>query len=552
MSVTCAELLVTLLERHGVRLVAGIPGGTILPIYDALAQSTQIRHLLVRHEQAAGFVAQGYARATGTIGVCLASSGPGATNLLTAVADAQRDSIPLLAITGQVPRAMIGTDAFQEVDTCAVARTVTKFSAQVRRADDLPGILASALAAALSGRPGPVWIDIPKDVQTECVSAASAEPRASAPALSAVLADAAVKAAAEAIAGARRPVLYLGGGLVHANAAPLARALAERQDIPAVMTLMALGTLPKGHPLSLGMLGMHGSRASHAVLRETDLLIALGARFDDRATGRLADFCPQAKVIHVDIDARELGKLRIPDIAIAADLEHVLRTLLPLLRPRARPLWRARVAALQAAHPDKAGGPTAPRALLHEVARAAPPEAIIVSDVGQHQMWVAQHYPLADARRWLTSGGLGTMGFGLPVAIGAAHARPEAPVICFTGDGGFLMNIQELATVAEADVNVKVIVLDNQSLGLVAQQQELFYASPGFGSRFAQATDFVTIARGFGIPAFDAGDAGVDRDFWSGVLRTPGPCLVRVPVDAREQALPIVPPGAAHWEAIGG
>ena len=552
MSVTCAELLVTLLERHGVRLVAGIPGGTILPIYDALACSTQIRHLLVRHEQAAGFVAQGYARATGTIGVCLASSGQGTTNLLTAVADAMRDSIPLLAITGQVPRAMIGTDAFQEVDTCALARTVTKFSAQVRCAADLPGILASAFSAALSGRPGPVWIDIPKDVQTECVSVACAGPQASIPAPPAMLADTAMRAAAEAIADARRPVLYLGGGLVHANATPLARALAERQDIPAVMTLMALGTLPKGHPLSLGMLGMHGSCASHAVLRETDLLIALGARFDDRATGRLADFCPQAKVIHVDIDARELGRLRIPDIAIAGDLGHVLRALLPLLQPRTRPLWQARVAALRAAHPDKEGGPTAPRALLQEVARAAPPEAIIVSDVGQHQMWVAQHYPLADARRWLTSGGLGTMGFGLPVAIGAAHARPEVPVICFTGDGGLLMNIQELATAAEADVNVKVIVLDNRSLGLVAQQQELFYASPGFGSRFAQATDYVTVARGFGIPAFDTGDAGADLDFWSGVLMTPGPCLVRVPVDAREQALPIVPPGAAHWEAIGG
>ena len=552
MSVTCAELLVTLLERHGVRLVAGIPGGTILPIYDTLARSAQIRHLLVRHEQAAGFVAQGYARATGRVGVCLASSGPGATNLLTAVADAQRDSIPLLAITGQVPRAMIGTDAFQEVDTCALARVVTKFSAQVRCADELPGILATAFSEAQSGRPGPVWIDIPKDVQTECVSDACALPQASPPALPATPADTIVEAAAEAIAGAQRPILYLGGGLVQAQAAPLARALAECQDMPAVMTLMALGTFPKGHPLSLGMLGMHGSRASHAVLRETDLLIALGARFDDRATGRLADFCPQAKVIHVDIDARELGKLRTPDIAIAGDLGYVLRALLPRLRPRTRPLWQARVAALRAAYPDREGGPSAPHALLQKVARAAPPEAIVVSDVGQHQMWVAQHYPLADARRWLTSGGLGTMGFGLPVAIGAACARPEVPVICFTGDGGLLMNIQELATAAEADVNVKVIVLDNQSLGLVAQQQALFYAAPGFGSRFAQATDYVTIARGFGIPAFDAGDAGEGPDFWSDVLTTQGPCLVRVPVDAREQALPIVPPGAAHWEAIGG
>ena len=552
MSMTCAELLVTLLERQGVRLVAGIPGGTILPIYDALARSTQIRHLLVRHEQAAGFVAQGYARATGGVGVCLASSGPGATNLLTAVADAKRDSIPILAITGQVPRALIGTDAFQEVDTCALARVVTKFSAQVRCADDLPGILATAFSEALSGRPGPVWIDIPKDVQTERVSAGFKWLQIASAALPIAPADTVLRAAAEAIAQAQRPVLYLGGGLVHAKAAPLARIVAERQDIPAVMTLMALGTLPKGHPLSLGMLGMHGSRASHAVLRETDLLVVLGARFDDRATGRIADFCPQAKVVHVDIDAHELGKLRTPEIAIAGDLGCVLAALLPLLESRRRPLWRSRVAALQATYPDKDGGPAAPRAFLEEVGRAAPPEAIVVSDVGQHQMWVAQYYPLSDERRWLTSGGLGTMGFGLPVAIGAAQARPEVPVICFTGDGGLLMNIQELATAAEADVNVKVIVLDNQSLGLVAQQQALFYASPGFGSRFEQAADYVTVARGFGIPAFDTGDAGAGRDFWSDILTTPGPCLVRVPVDAREQALPIVPPGAAHWQAIGG
>ncbi|WP_298135610.1 biosynthetic-type acetolactate synthase large subunit [Acidiferrobacter sp.] len=550
MSATCAELLVTLLERQGVRLVAGLPGGTVLPIYDALAQSTQIRHLLVRHEQAAGFVAQGYARATGRVGVCLASSGPGATNLLTAVADAGRDSIPLLAITGQVPRPLIGTDAFQEVDTCALARVVTKYSALVRHADELPDILETAFFEALSGRPGPVWIDIPKDVQTELVSDACVAPKALPSDGPQLPADTALMAVVEAMGKAKRPMLYLGGGLVHAKAAQLARTLAERQDIPSVMTLMALGTLPKGHPLSLGMLGMHGSRASHAALREADLLVALGARFDDRATGRLADFCPHAKVVHVDIDARELGKLRRPDIAIAGDLGVVLTALLARLGSCERPLWRARIAALRAAYPDD-GSRTAPRALLEDIARAAPPQAIVVSDVGQHQMWVAQHYPLAGARHWLTSGGLGTMGFALPTAIGAAQARPEAPVICFTGDGGLLMNIQELATLAEIDAHVKVIVLDNQSLGLVAQQQALFYKSPGFCSRFEQPADYVTIARGFGIPAFDTGGAA-SADFWSEVLTVPGPCLVRVPVDAREQALPIVPPGAAHWEAIGG
>ncbi len=551
MSTTGAELLVTLLESHDVRLVAGIPGGTILPIYDALARSTRIRHVLVRHEQGAGFLAQGYARATGRVGVCLASSGPGATNLLTAVADAMRDSIPLVAITGQVPRALIGTDAFQEVDTCALARVVTKFSAMVESADDLADIVTTAFHEALSGRPGPVWIDIPKDVQTDIVSCGRERPRPRPAALRPAPANAALRQAAEVIGAAERPVLYLGGGLIHAEAAAQARALAETQDAASVMTLMALGTLPKGHPLSLGMLGMHGSHACHAALRETDLLIALGARFDDRATGRLDAFCPHAKVIHVDVDGRELGKLRAPDIALEGDLGDVLTALGPMLVPRERPAWRARIAALRADHPET-DDKTESHKLMGRIAAAAPAEALVVSDVGQHQMWVAQYYPLPGARRWLTSGGLGTMGFGLPVAIGAAQARPQAPVICFTGDGGLLMNIQELATVAELDANVKIIVLDNQSLGLVAQQQTLFYRSPGFGSRFEQVADYVMIARGFGIPAFDLGRDGEGSAFWRDVLTAPGPCLVRVPIDAREQALPIVPPGAAHWEAIGG
>ncbi|MHB1671686.1 MAG: thiamine pyrophosphate-dependent enzyme, partial [Acidiferrobacter sp.] len=444
-----------------------------------------------------------------------------------------------------------GTDAFQEVDTCALARVVTKFSAMVESADDLADIVTTAFHMALSGRPGPVWIDIPKDVQTEIVSCGRERPQPLRVAARAAPADAALRQAADAISGAKRPVLYLGGGLIHAEAAAQARALAESQDAPSVMTLMALGTLPKGHPLSLGMLGMHGSHACHAALRETDLLIALGARFDDRATGRLDAFCPHAKVIHVDVDARELGKLRAPDIALKGDLGDVLTALVPMLTPRQRPVWRAQIAALRASHPES-DDTAEPRKLLARIASAAPADALIVSDVGQHQMWVAQHYPLPGARRWLTSGGLGTMGFGLPAAIGASQARPQVPVICFTGDGGLLMNIQELATVAELDASVKIIVLDNQSLGLVAQQQALFYQSPGFCSRFEQAADYVMIARGFGLPAFDLGRDREGSGFWQEILTTPGPCLVRVPIDAREQALPIVPPGAAHWEAIGG
>ena len=552
MTVTGAQLLVDILERQGVRLVAGIPGGAILPIYDALARSQLIRHVLVRHEQGAGFVAQGFARATGKVGVCLASSGPGVTNLLTAVADAKRDSIPLVVITGQVPRALLGTDAFQEVDTCSLSRSITKYSVTLRSADELAVEVPRAFAQARSGRPGPVWIDIPKDVQTEIVSVALAEAAYPEPEVTSVPASVMVSQMADWIDGARQPILYLGGGLVHAHATEAARMLAERQDIPAVMTLMALGTLPQDHALSLGMLGMHGAHATHKALQEADLLIALGVRFDDRATGKLSAFCPQAKVIHVDIDPTELGKLRVADIAMEGDLKVILDALLPVLASKSRPAWRQRVQALRERYRPNRDQARVPRALIAQVAQSAPPDAIIVTDVGQHQMWVAQHYPLRGPRLWLTSGGLGTMGFGLPVAIGAALAYPGRPVICFTGDGSVLMNIQELATACEQDVDIKVIVMDNQSLGLVAQQQALFYEKRAFGSRFVHAVDYVAIARGFGVPAWDLHNEVGGAAFWRDVLTTPGPSLIRVALDAEDHVLPIVPPGAAHWEAFGG
>lgn len=551
MTMTGAEQLVRVLEDQGVQVVAGIPGGAILPIYDALAQSTVIRHVLVRHEQAAGFVAQGLARVSGRAAVCLASSGPGATNLLTAVADAWRDSIPLVVITGQVPRASLGTDAFQEVDTRALAAPVTKHQFLVQSANDLADVLAQAFAIATTGRPGPVWVDIPKDVQTEPVSArvvrqgrqqsGSPDPDGTA-----------VSRAAMCIAAARRPVLYLGGGLIHAGAAASARALAERQDIPAAMTLMALGVLPHDHPLALGMLGMHGRLATHKLLDEADLLIVLGARFDDRATGKISDFCPAARIIHIDIDDHELGKIRLADIAIKGDLQRVLAALLPQLPVQTRPVWRARQAALQRAYPVQDTVARGARVLLHRIAVHAPEETMVVTDVGQHQMWVAQYYPVPGPRRWLTSGGLGTMGFGLPAAIGAALAAPARTVLCFTGDGGLLMNIQELATLCDQDLNVKVIVLDNQSLGLVAQQQALFYDQGPFASMFALATDFVAIARGFGIPAFRLEDDVCDSLILEDVLRARGPCLLSARIDAGDQVLPIVPPGRANCEAIGG
>ncbi|MHB1566670.1 MAG: biosynthetic-type acetolactate synthase large subunit [Acidiferrobacter sp.] len=551
MMVTGAERLVRLLEDQRVRVVAGIPGGAILPIYDALARSTVIRHVLARHEQAAGFIAQGLARVSGRAGVCLASSGPGATNLLTAVADAMRDSIPLIVITGQVPQALRGTDAFQEVDTCALAASVTKRTFLVRSAADLGWVIPLAFQIATSGRPGPVWIDIPKDVQSAHVSATIANTRPQV-ATQRGINTATVCTAAAWIETAQRPILYLGGGLIHAGAGALARALAERQDIPAVMTLMALGVLPHDHPLALGMLGMHARHATHRILDEADLLIVLGARFDDRATGEISHFCPTARVIHIDIDARELGKIRAADIAIQGDLHETLAILLPQLSAQSRPLWRARQVALQQAYPVQDEVARSARAVLHQIAANAPADTTVVTDVGQHQMWVAQYYPLPGPRRWLTSGGLGTMGFGLPVAIGAALADPTRTVLCFTGDGGLLMNIQELATLCDQDVDVKVIVFDNQSLGLVAQQQALFYRQGPFASAFSMATDFVAIARGFGVPAFNLVDGADNSRLLNDALKTRGPCLLRADIDARDHVLPIVPPGAANREAIGG
>lgn len=552
MTVTGAQLLVDILERQGVRLVAGIPGGAILPIYDALAHSRCIRHVLVRHEQGAGFVAQGFARVTGEAGVCLASSGPGVTNLLTAVADAMHDSIPLVVMTGQVPRSLMGTNAFQEVDTHGLSKLVTKYSVTVRTANELAAVIPRAFRIATSGRPGPVWIDIPKDVQTETVSLSREDMGADDKETRSAVSEALVSQAADWIDGALRPVLYLGGGLVHAEATAAARELAERQDTPAVMTLMALGTLACDHPLSLGMLGMHGAYAAHKALQEADLLITLGARFDDRATGKLSAFCPQAKVIHVDIDPRELGKLRVANLAIEGHLKTVLDGLLASLPSKHRPIWRQRLQLLREAHPVRTDHARAPRALITQVAKSAPLDAIVVTDVGQHQMWVAQYYPLRGPRLWLTSGGLGTMGFGLPAALGAALAYPDRTVICFTGDGSLLMNIQELATICEQDVNVKVVVMDNQSLGLVAQQQALFYEKRAFASTFVRATDYVAIARSFGIPAFDARDKAGNTSFWRDILTTPGPCLIRAAIDVSDHVLPIVPPGAANCEAIGG
>jgi acetolactate synthase-1/2/3 large subunit len=552
-SLTGAEITIRLLERQGIRRLAGIPGGANLPIYDALARSQTIEHVLARHEQGAGFIAGGMARASGQAAVCLASSGPGATNLLTAIADARLDSIPLVAITGQVPSAMLGTDAFQEVDVYGLSIPITKHNFLVTSTAQLLECVPRAFEIASSGRPGPVLIDIPKDVQTARIEIdAWPEPGSQRPRPAPD--EQSMAAAWALIESSDRPILYLGGGVVHSGAADEARSFAERASLPTVMTLMALGIVPADHMLSLGMLGMHGAPFTNYLLDECDLLIAVGARFDDRATGRLSAFCPQAKVIHIDIDPAELNKLRMADVAIAGDVGTALRTLTRQTRDHSRPQWMARTRALKQQHPLEMPGldcPRTPYGLIAAVAEALDDDTIVTTDVGQHQMWVAQSFPLRGARQWLTSGGLGTMGFGLPAAIGAALERPDRGVVCFSGDGSILMNVQELATLAETRANVKVVIMNNRALGLVRQQQTLFYEGGVFGSTFTASPDFTALAQAFGIRSLNLDAYPEPRPWLTQALQTPGPALIHASIDAAHNVFPMVPPGAANSEMIG-
>jgi acetolactate synthase-1/2/3 large subunit len=548
---TGAELIIRFLERQGVETVAGIPGGTVLPLYRALGDSS-LNHILARHEQGAGFIAHGLARITGRAGVCIATSGPGLTNLVTAIADAKADSVPLVCLAGQVPRALIGTDAFQEVRSTRIVDAIAKACFEVRSAADLADLLPEAFRIAESGRPGPVLLDIPKDVQSERIrlprlpeaGRRTAPPKPD-PAL--------IAEAARLIDAAQRPVLYLGGGVTLARGQAAALALAERAALPATTTLMALGTLPPEHPLALGMLGMHGAQFTNRALDECDVLIAVGARFDDRATGRADRFCPNARVIHIDADPRELGKLRRPDLAIEADAGAALWALAEGVKPALRVDWLSRVGELRRDYPLRLPGlddPRQPYGLIRAVARLAHPDAAITTDVGQHQMWVAQSYPFSRPERWLTSGGLGTMGFGLPAAIGAALALPEAGAVCFSGDGSLLMNVQELATLAELNLNVKTVVLDNAALGLVRQQQELFYQRRHFASLYASPTRLCAVAEAFGVPAYDLGAADDAAAMLREAFGRPGPALIRAPVAAEAMVLPMVAPGAANIEVI--
>ncbi len=553
MEISGAELVIRLLERQGIEFICGIPGGSNLPIYDVLRDSS-IKHILARHEQGAGFMSQGMARTTGKAAVCMATSGPGVTNLLTAIADASLDSIPIVAITGQVSASLIGTDAFQEVDTYGLSIPITKHNFLVQSAKDLLTVIPEAFRLAESGRPGPVVVDIPKNVQKEMVEFES-YPEIGIKQPLPMCNEKYLEKAVAMISGARRPVIYAGGGIIAAGATDDLIRFAHKNSIPVVTTLMGLGAYPHGDPHYLGMLGMHGERATNMIMEEADLLIALGVRFDDRAVGKSCEFCKHADILHIDIDRSEIGKIKPSNFSIVGDVGHALKAFADRVEPSIRIGWSARVSSLRMLHPEILPDKEDffhPMNLLRVTSESLSEQSIITTDVGQHQMWVAKGYPFKKPRTLLTSGGLGTMGFGLPNAIGAALANPDRRVVCVSGDGSILMNIQELATLAEHHLNVKVLIMNNNRLGLVRQQQAMFFEERYFASTFDSSPDFVAIAKGFGVPAFDLSEEENPSLFLRKLLGQDGPCVINIPIDFDNKVLPMVPPECANREMIGG
>ena len=560
-----ATMLLECLVREGVDCMFGYPGGVTLPFYDALYEH-QVRHVLVRHEENAAFAAEGYARSTGKTGVCCATSGPGATNLTTGLVDALMDSIPIVAITGQVTSKLIGSDAFQEADTFGITRPCTKHNFLVKRLEDLAQTVHEAFYIASSGRPGPVLVDVTKDVLT---GQGHYQPVTSIhlPGYKVFTEGhtGQIRRAAQMIQEAERPLIYAGGGIIAAGAAAELRELVELTDIPAVNTLMGLGALPSGHPNFISMPGMHGSYAANMAMTSSDVLIALGVRFDDRVTGRLAAFAPHAKVIHVDIDPAEVGKIRTPEVPIVGDVKRVLGRLNKLIaespvpadeaRTAARRAWWKQIRAWKAEHPLQvvtSDTEIKPQHLMAEIDRLSKGEAIISSDVGQHQMWAAQLIRFNQPRLWLNSGGLGSMGFGLPSAIGAQFAHPGKLVFALVGDGGFQMSIPELGTIASHALPIKIIVMNNGYLGMVRQWQELFY-----NNRLSSVTldcfpDAEKLAGAYGFKG-----KTIDKPWELGpaleeAVKEPGPYLLNVKVTPFECVYPMVPAGAAIQEMVLG
>jgi len=555
------------LKRHQIHTVFGYPGGCIMPLYDALvAEEENIQHVLCRHEQACALAADGYARASGRSGVCIATSGPGATNLITGVANAHRDSIPMLVITGQVPTSLIGTDAFQETDMLGMTLGIVKHSYLVTCPDDLPGVIEEALRLAESGRPGPVWVDIPKDVlladigayQYSATSASEITEHAfsshkvdSTPELAPKL-----RTALEWLREAQRPLLYSGGGISLAQAEQPFRAFASISGLPGVVSLKGIGNPGRQAPHQLGMLGMHGSQAANRAVDACDLLIVIGARMDDRATGALSGFAPNARIIHIDCDPAELNKLKPAHLNLCGELAPLLDSLTDALREQPLTItdWQAQCDqwrrdcgfTIPPMADDRISGPEFIRALGEHL----PGDSIIACDVGQHQMWVAQHYPFDHPRHHLTSGGLGTMGYGLPAAIGAQFAQPHRTVVNVSGDGSFMMNVQELVTVRSHNLPLKLVILDNQCLGMVRQQQELFYGNRESQIALNDNPDFCALARACGIPALSVETQSEVATALQQVLAHEGPILLHVAIDRNENVWPIVKPGAANAEMI--
>ena len=555
-----ARWLAQALVAEGVDTLFGYPGGTIMPFYDALHGTPALKHVLVRHEQGAAFAANGYARASGRVGVCVATSGPGASNLVTGIADAMLDSVPMVVLTGQVPTTLMGTDAFQELDVFAMTLPMVKHSFIARRVDELPMMVAEAFRLARSGRPGPVLIDLPKDVQMADATHLPAHAPLPVDAVEAPK-DASLHEALALISQAQRPVLYGGGGIALGDALQDFRTFVDATQIPTVLTLKGLGALPTKHPLNLGMLGMHGSRAANLAVQESDLLIVVGARFDDRATGKLAEFAPHARVVHMDLDACEIGKLRSADAGVRGDLRTTLAKLtLPCaahLHGRngaARKAWRAQCqqrAQQHAARYDAPGKSVYAPALLKRLSELAP-DAVVACDVGQHQMWVAQHWRMDHPRKHLTSGALGAMGFGIPAAMGAQMQDPDGQVICVSGDGSILMNIQELATLRRYGLPVKIVLLDNQALGMVRQWQELFFDKRYSEIDLSDNPDFVAVARAFGIEAMHIERADEIDGALRALLDAKGPALLHVAIDTAANVWPLVPPNRSNSEMLDG
>lgn len=563
---TGAYALMDSLKRHGVKHIFGYPGGAILPIYDELYRSEargDIQHFLVRHEQGAAHAADGYARATGKVGVCFGTSGPGATNLVTGIATAHMDSIPMVVITGQVSRPAIGSDAFQETDIFGITLPIVKHSYVVRHASDMARIVAEAFHIASTGRPGPVLIDVPKDVgQEECdyipVEPGDVKLPGYRPTVKGNPRQ--INAALHLLDTAERPLLYVGGGAIAANAYAQVHELAERFQIPVTTTLMGLGAFDEHHSLSVGMLGMHGTAYANFAVMECDLLIAVGARFDDRVTGKLKEFAQNAKVIHIDIDPAEVGKVRGPDVPIVGDVRQVLEQILQRVREIDYPTnsgrskawlerinrWREEYPLIVPSYPDN----IAPQEVIVELERQAP-KAYYTTDVGQHQMWAAQ-FLKNGPRRWISSAGLGTMGFGMPAAMGAKVAVPEEEVICISGDASFQMNLQELATLAQYNIKVKTVIINNGWQGMVRQWQQAFYGERYSASNMQPGMpDFELLAKAYGVKGITITERSQLSDAIAEMLAYDGPVLVNVYVRRDENCYPMVAPGKSNAQMIG-